>query len=153
MKDKIKSIVALTLLALIAGAILSFTQLRTGELIEEQQAAHAIARLSDLVPHHDKERLCEIGIHLREHQIQGYGGSMSVVLAFKERQLLGVRVTNHSETPGFASSLEPDDWLGLFAIEPVDEIDAVTRATITTSAVLRLVQDEVKAVALDGSPC
>lgn len=153
MKSNIKSIVVLTVLALLAGAILSFTQLHTRDRIGEHKTAQALMRLGDLVPHHDHARLCEMGIDLREHEIQGYGGAMSVALAFKEGQLLGVRVVSHSETPGFADSLEPENWIGRFAREPVSGIDAVTRATITTSAVLRLVQDEVRIVNTEGSSC
>ena len=153
MRKKLKTMLVLTFLAGIAGLTLAFMQQHTRDLIGERQSAHALAQLQGLVPELSEEDLCALGIALEEHEVRGYGGPMTVVLAFQERTLLGVRVTKHTETPGFSDSLEPDDWLDRFSKEPITEIDAVTRATITTSAVLQLVRDRVTSISVEGSSC
>ena len=67
----------------------------------------------------------------------GYGGKIHLIVAFVGDKLVRLRVTSHSETPGFSKVLEPDDWISQFGIKEFDAIDTVSRATITTNAVLR----------------
>ena len=74
----------------------------------------------------------------------GYGGSLEVIIGFVGSELITVRAANHSETPGFAEVLEPDNWIAQFGKQPNDKIHVVTRSTITTNAVKRAVERAVR---------
>ncbi|MCY4143671.1 MAG: FMN-binding protein [Gammaproteobacteria bacterium] len=135
-----KSILTLTLLMIAAGAVIGAANWYTKEPIERNRKLEELHRLDGLVDETDPLKLCERGIHLLEVESQGYGGSMLVAIAVHRGELLGARVIRHSETPGFSDVLEPDNWMGRFGAEPLDGIDAVTRATITSNAVLNAIQ-------------
>lgn len=136
-----KPILTVSLIAMCAGALLVVVHIVTREPIEANRSTEEVNRMAGLVDTTDVEKLCEQGIELQTIEIQGYGGLMKVLVAFQNEKVLGVRVTRHDETPGFDSILAPDDWIQTFGSKPVDEIDAVSRATITSRAVLRAVEE------------
>ena len=139
-----KAIATLTLLALIAGCLLATLDVVTRDRITQNQDNAEAQALAGLVETTDLALLGEQGIELLEIQTRGYGGAMKVVVAFREEEILGVRVLSHGETPGFADVLHPAAWIGQFADSRVDDIDAVSGATITTKAVLRAVKDAIR---------
>lgn len=139
-----KAIATLTLLALIAGGLLSFIHLLTHDRIEHNERNAEAQVLAGLVNTSNLELLREQGIELVNIETRGYGGTMKIVVAFREEEILGVRVLNHGETPGFSDVLKPTDWINQFGAKPVQEIDAVSGATITTTAVLRVVEDAIR---------
>ncbi len=141
-----KSILTMTLLMVAAGAIVAVANLQTKEQVDRNSKLMELQRLEGLVDELDPVKLCERGIRLLQVETRGYGGSMVVAIAVQEGELLGARVIRHSETPGFSEVLEPEDWLGRFGREPLEEIDAVSRATVTTNAVLRAIRDAVLSV-------
>ncbi len=69
---------------------------------------------------------------------RGYGGPFQLAVATDDSgALLGVRVLEHRETPGFGDILAPEaEWLGSFQ---GGEVDAVTGATVTSTAVINAV--------------
>lgn len=139
-----KAIGTLTLLALIAGCLLTSLQLLTQDRIAQNQHNAEAQILAGLVDTTDPTLLEEQGIELLEVETRGYGGPMQIVVAVREDTILGVRILSHSETPGFSDVLKPSRWVGQFAELQLDEIDAVTGATITTSATLRAVRDAIR---------
>ena len=139
-----KSILTLTLLCVASASVLALAHVHTKSFVQANIEEQKIDRLEGLVDELDRELLCDRGIALIELDRRGYGGEMKVMVAFKEKSVLGVRVVEHLETPGFNEVLEPDDWIGRFATEDLGDIDAVTRATVTTTAVLRAVEDAVR---------
>ena len=139
-----KAIATLTLLALIAGCLLALLQLFTVDRIEQNQRDAEKQILAGLVDSTDPEILREQGIELVNTEIRGYGGTMKVVVAFRAEEILGVRVVNHGETPGFSDVLDPTGWIGQFEQQSVHEVDAVSGATITTNAVIRAVKDSLR---------
>lgn len=139
-----KAIATLTLLALVAGCLLSSIHLLTQERIEQNQRNSEAQVLAGLVDTVDPEMLREQGVELVNIETRGYGGTMKIVVAFHEENVLGVRVLSHGETPGFSEVLKPKEWINQFAQKSVDEIDAVSGATITTTAVRRAVEDAIR---------
>ena len=83
---------------------------------------------------------CDYKISIIDVTSNGYGGTITYKAAFVGQELIGARVSSHLETPGFSYVLEPDDWLGQFGIEPVENIDTVSRATITTRSMLQSIR-------------
>ena len=135
-----KAIMTLTLLALVAGCLLASLQLLTEDRIDQNQRNAKAQILAGLVDTTDPELLREQGIELVNTKVRGYGGAMQIVVAFRDEKVLGVRVLSHGETPGFSEVLQPADWIGQFAEIELRDIDAVSGATITTTAVLRAVE-------------
>jgi electron transport complex protein RnfG len=75
--------------------------------------------------------------------IQGYGGEIHLLVAFADKQIHGVRVVSHSETPGLGDfiDIKKSPWVSLFNKRLIatleDEVDQVTGATITRNAMVR----------------
>lgn len=77
----------------------------------------------------------------------GYGGAIKLLIGVdKEGNIKGIRILEHSETPGFGANADKDSFKNQFANRntplkvtksnpDVDEIEAITGATITTTAV------------------
>jgi hypothetical protein len=68
--------------------------------------------------------------------------------------LTPIRVVRHQETPSYAAAIERPEYGGSFAgrkpgdsFRPGEDVDAVTRATITSEAVARAVRDSSRIVA------
>lgn len=149
----IRTICLLTFVAVLAAALLAYVNHLTRDSIAANRSAHANQQLRDLVHTLDENGLCDAGIHVLEIQAKGYGGNIQVAVVYQHDDLLGVRVLTHSETPGYSDILEPTDWIGSFGKRPSNEIDAVTRATITSKAILRAVEEANRTFQRDGNPC
>ena len=136
-----KTLLVVALIGVLAGTVLGIAHSLTNKRIEANRQVAALQQLEDLVPTTDQAELCREGIRLAVLEESGYGGRMEVVVATKNRKTLGVRVTRHNETPGFADILDPAAWIGRFAGEGPNDVDAVSGATVTSRAVLRAVRE------------
>lgn len=75
----------------------------------------------------------------------GYGGEMILLVGIaREGTLTGIQVLEHQETPGLGSNVTEGTFRSQFVKKPIDDpfeakkdVQAVTGATISTSAVLR----------------
>ncbi|MDF2593871.1 MAG: RnfABCDGE type electron transport complex subunit [Clostridia bacterium] len=88
----------------------------------------------------------------------GYGGPITVLIGLNtEGQIKGVKILSHAETPGLGANATADSFLGQFIQKtpplavvkstPKDnEIEAITGATITSSAVAESVNDAAQYV-------
>ncbi len=129
------------LLMAMAGALLAGIDAITEQRIESNERQRRQATLKEItgldieMPGHADVAACDRDLVALAIAERGYGGSMDVVVAFQGGRLSGVRVTRHSETPGFADILDPMDWIG--RLDGGGDVDAVTGATVTSSAVLR----------------
>ena len=144
MKTLLKPILTLTVLSVLLCGVLVVVNQITSEVIKENQWQAELRQLEGLVDTTDLEQLCELGIGIREVKVQGYGGSMRIAVVVRDDEIVGVRALTHSETPGFADVLKPEDWIHEFTIRPSADVDAVTRTTITTRAVIRAVQEALE---------
>ena len=173
MREMISMIVVLTVLASVSGGLLAAVKTGTELRIEEQvlkfQKAPAIESLfADVANDPLKERF---NLETQELTLQmfpgklgdgskavafetigkgGYGGDIGLMVAFNldSDQLVGARVTTHSETPGLGSRAKDDlTFVSQFDDKPVDSnlalksdngsIDAISGATVTCRAVTR----------------
>lgn len=84
---------------------------------------------------------------------EGYNGLITLLVAIDDNEtILGVRVTEHRETPGLGDKIEPEvsDWIDQFngrslnntrwALQPDGDIDGISGATITAKATLEAVR-------------
>ena len=149
-----KSLVPILVLAGVAailGSLLATTAHFTTPRIEENRVrAEATelnelwillnARINELDLSETQLESCSYLIELPKVTTRGYGGNMTIAMAYLGSSLVGVRVISHRETPGFADALDPSDWISSFGARPTADIDVVSRATITTRTVLDAVR-------------
>jgi NosR/NirI family nitrous oxide reductase transcriptional regulator len=84
----------------------------------------------------------------------GYGGPIEMMVGVDPQgQVVGVRVAEHRETPGFFRRLAEADFFAQFlgsgyadSFAIGEGIDAVTGATVSSEAVARAVADQVRAM-------
>ena len=144
-------ILTLAAVAAILGSLLAATAHFTTPKIEENRIRAEAAELEGLRALLDariNERNltegpleeCYYRSEITKVTSRGYGGDMVIAMAFLGSSLVGVRVITHRETPGFADPLQPTDWISSFGERPLDDIDVVSRATITTRAVREAVR-------------
>ena len=149
----IRTVVVLTVVAMFSAALLSYVHHLTKDSIERNRATHARQQLRDLLPSVDESELCDAGFRIIEVDSRGYGGPVKVAVVYENDELSGVRVMSHTETPGYSDILNPDQWIGQFGNKPNEEIDAVTRATITSKAVLRVVEEANRLITSEPLSC
>lgn len=144
-------ILVIAVVAAILGSLLAITAHFTTPRIEANRtSAEAIeleglralldARIADHNLSKSQLASCRYGTEITKVTSRGYGGDMVIASAFLGSSLVGVRVLSHHETPGYADALDPADWISTLGVRPLDEIDVVSRATITTRTVLEAVR-------------
>ncbi len=142
MKAALRGALVLGGLMALAGLLLAGVNALTGERIAENRRVETQTILRELtnidrgVEVHEDLVACEHGLVVLAMQERGYGGTMDLAAAFMDGGFIGIRATRHGETIGFADILDPSDWIGGLGVEEAG-FDAVTGATITSSAVLR----------------
>ena len=114
------------------------------------------------------------GFRLRRGSVAGYAGPIDLLVAIAPGDTLpdgsefttdkipndrpgspiGVRVTNHRETPGLGDFIDSSrgDWILQFSTRPAAQVDAVTGATITSEAVKRGVSELLQTTDQQPSP-
>ncbi|MDI6601124.1 MAG: RnfABCDGE type electron transport complex subunit G [Thermoanaerobacteraceae bacterium] len=90
---------------------------------------------------------------------QGYGGPVETIVGItKDGKLTGINIVNHSETPGLGAKAQDPEWQGQFKGKTADmelklvkrpvsspeEVEALTGATITSTAVTNGVQTAIE---------
>ncbi|MCR9276874.1 MAG: FMN-binding protein [Pseudomonadaceae bacterium] len=134
-------------MAAICGALLATTRQWTQPRIDAEARERRLAAYAEVT---DRERVPEAleanpyalcpSVSVQRTTTRGYGGDMTVLVAIKTGAISGVRITEHSETPGIGDFIDSNrsDWpnrlRGLRA-DSLADIDAVAGATITVRAV------------------
>ncbi len=87
-------------------------------------------------------------------QDKGFGGKMTVMVGINQNgEISGVKVTNHTETPGLGTKAMTVDYLSQYKektavtrtnAEGKTQIDAVTGATLSSNAIFRAVETSLK---------
>ena len=174
MNKKLPAWIVLTVISLVAALALGATYNGTKDRIAAQEAEKAVAVRQELLPMAaDFEQIAAEGEtevfkgmdeagqavgYVSVGTVTGFGGPVEVTVGMDgEGTLSGVRVggSNFSETAGLGAKSKEPAFYEQFAGKtyPVDlsknggEIDAITAATITSSAVIRGVNETAKYIA------
>jgi electron transport complex protein RnfG len=178
-----KPVTSFTLIALICATTLAVTHWLTEKQIEDNRENFALQQLAQVLPNAN-ERIIKVhpnsavyssqleskqtGNILPLSTSQGYNGYISGWLAIDlNRQVRGIRIVEHSETPGIGDVIEAtksrwiDQFLGhgsdsaIFKLK-LDQgsFDHVSGATITTRALTRAIGETLTNApqSLAGSP-
>ena len=165
MREAVRSIVALAVLTALAGAAIAWFAAFTQGDIDDNRIAAETQVLRELAgfavqPNAGDVLRCDAGLLVLRGRGRGYGGSFKIAVALRTDPTVAagatsagvvvqaVRVLEHAETPGFADILAADSpWLASFRFGAAD---AVTGATITSTAVLRAVADTLARYQREG---
>ena len=165
-KDLIKPAAVLFLVTLIAAAVIGITYAVTQEPIQNQHNNTEMAAILTLLPAtHTIERhsineadssLTRLTIgYDRNGEIigyvfsalpAGYNGRINMMTALNlQGEILGIRIINHTETPGLGANITRDWFLGAFegqaGIITNADVPIIASSTISVNAVLRGVND------------
>lgn len=163
--DLIKPAVVLVVICAVVGFLLGFVNNLTLPAIEANREARAWATYSALIPEApDFEALtCDVpGVTACMKadddlgfaviaQAKGYSSQVPMAVAFDaEGNITGVIGMNNTETPGLGTKVQLPEFTDQFvgrAAKPmtIDDIDAVTGATISSKAALAAMNEAIQA--------
>lgn len=159
MKNMIKPVIVLTVIAFICTAALAGVNSLTRDIIANAAAEKKAAVMRELFP---DEEFSEVEVseetlkqhsasglyktksgkgYIAEVSTSGYGGEIKMMVSFSQNgDILGVKVLSHEETNGIGTRVVADEkylsnYIGKNAAEP-SGIDAVSGATVSSNAVL-----------------
>lgn len=179
MREIVRLSFILTLLCAITGAALAATYAKTRPIIEEHEARVLEENLKALLPAADGFELQEgeagedsvyyVG-HKGQEQVGaialftqgGYGGDVKMMMGVDmEGRITGLRIMEHSETPGLGAKITEDWFISQFENKKVtdplvigQDVDAITGATISSRSVsggLKLMAGELERRFLGGA--
>lgn len=152
MKDIIRLLLALTLIAATAGLILSQVESLTREPIKEQRRLQMLKALSAVLPDFDNSPdtdtiALENGINKKGKPVlvvfyrgrkaeqlvgtafkviapDGYSGNINVMVGIAPNdQIIGIEILTHAETPGLGSKISESWFKDQFKGKSLDNID------------------------------
>lgn len=162
----VKPVVVLVAICLIASALLAVTNNVTAPIIEASTQAEANATRQALLPEASGFSAVEgvsvegvSDVYKADNDVgyvisasaQGYGGDVPVMVAFDENgSIAAVQFMDNDETPGMGKKVQEESFYGQFAgmaAEPftLDDIDAITGATISSNAAVEAINSAIQA--------
>lgn len=172
MREGLTLALKLGLMMLVAGLCLAMTNYITEDPIEEQRLLNSSRLRAEVLSQADNTSPVDVpdapatllaaytadngAGYVFEMQITGFGGPMAVTVGIQaDGTIEGVRIGDHSETPGLGAKAANEAFYGQYSGKnataltvtksaPGDgEIQAITAATITSSAVTNAVNDAI----------
>lgn len=153
-KDFVVPVVVLTVICVVVSAALVFTYQATKPIIDEAKNAEANSARAVVLPGATDFEAVELPSDIEgavdayketsglgyvvTASAQGYDGPINLMVGFDaEGTITGVKMLEHSETPGFGAKLAEDSYgagyVGKTASD-YTEVDGISGATITSTA-------------------
>lgn len=156
MTSMFRSTFVLTLVCLIAAALLGGAYMVTADKIEEQKISAINENLKNVFPGADEfDDMSNYYVAKKDGLIigwavlaesSGYGGAIKILVGIDtEKKVTGIRIMEQEETPGlganaaqpgFYSQFQGLDMNNIKLTRDGGEVDAITGATITSRAVI-----------------
>ncbi len=159
----IKPVVVLGVICFISSVLLAFTNSITAPIIEANEIETANEIRQSLLPEADSFTEINISVegviaaYVADNGVgyvitassKGYGGDVPVMVAFNpEGEILAVEFLSNSETPGLGQKILQSSFgaqfSGLSGTLTIDDIDAISGATISSKAALSAVNAAVE---------
>lgn len=157
MKELLKPVVVLTVICVVASALLGLTYDKTAPLIAQAEKEASDAAMQAVVP--GSTTFTELALEGMENVLiaakddsgngyafkvkdKGFGGVYNVMVGIgNDGRITGVKLLDNSETPGLGSKTGADAFTGQFPgkDKSLEGVDAVTGATISSNAFFRCV--------------
>ncbi len=164
-KDIIKPVAVLVCICFVVTALLAYINSVTAPIIKAaDEKAAAQARMEVLSDADDFELMnvkklpeCVTEIYKAKNgagyvfmlTVKGYGGDMKLICGINsDGEIEQTKTLSHSETSGLGSKTAEDSYRKQYSgksEKTVDEVDAVSGATISSNAYIKAVKDAFKA--------
>lgn len=160
MKELVKLVLPMILVVFIASLLLSFTYGLTKPIIDEREKVRTENMLKELFPELDSYSEIENGylIMVDGEEVgkaiissaYGYSSEIKLLVGKTDDKIAGIRIIYQEETPGLGARITEPEFYKQFDDKEVGEIkltkdggeiDAVTSATISSSAVVEAVNN------------
>lgn len=136
--------ITLTIVCVISAGLLSMVYLLTKPLIEINDKRTLELAKQEVLGGKEGKALVVAP--------RGYGGKIEMLVGVDSSgKVTGVKILNHTETPGLGANIVRPDFLKQFVgksagdpIEPKKDIDAITGATISSKAVCMGVKEALR---------
>lgn len=164
-KDVIKPIVVLVCICLVVTALLAYINSVTAPIIKKADEKAAEQARMEVLPKADDFELmnvkklpeCVTEVYKAKNgagyvfmlSVKGYGGDMKLICSMNSGgEIEQTKTLSHSETSGLGSKTAEDPYRKQYSgksEKTVDEVDAVSGATISSNAYIKAVKDALKA--------
>lgn len=166
MKEMTRYGLTLALICTAASASLAAVNSFTKSRIVEQAKAEEEASLKDVLPgaaHFEPVKSGSDVIYYKAHNKEGqmigvafkakgkgYSSDIETMVGMeKEGKILAIKILSQNETPGLGSRVSESDFTGQFSnksIQNLNEVEAITGATISSRAVMNSVAEKAKEI-------
>ncbi|KAB3535921.1 RnfABCDGE type electron transport complex subunit G [Alkaliphilus pronyensis] len=172
MREVIKLGLILLVITSVAAFVLGVTNEMTSSIIEERLHRENVEAIKSILPIAeefnpiegegitDKELIVEVYEGIKDDEVvgytvktnpNGYSGTVEVLVGFSvDGEIVGVKIGQHTETPGLGSKIADSAYIGQFFNKAVDlgfsttkdvpatdnDIQAITGATVSSDAVV-----------------
>lgn len=162
--DFVMPILVLSLICLVITALLALTNSATEPVITQAALERAEAARTEIIPEADGFELMEVeGLPGTVKEVykttndegyifmlttMGYGGEMDLILGMNnDGTIIEVNTLKHSETKGMGSKTTEEPFRSQFVgkDKSLEGVDAITGATISSTAYLKAVEDAFEA--------
>ncbi len=164
MKNILKIALILTLVTAISAGVLAWVNSNTTKVIEAREEEELLAMLEEFFPQAtgadveeidgDKFTVAKddndnvVGVLVEARTRQGYAGDIRYRLVINsEGEIIGIDITEHSETPGLGAKIDEDPYknsiIGLTVEDPIKagtDVDMIGGATVSADAVANSVR-------------
>lgn len=164
-KDIIKPILALTCICLVVTAVLAYINSVTAPIIAQASEEEARQAMEEVLSEADS--FSEITLKNAPETVtqiysadngegyvfmlttKGYGGDMELICGVKQDGTIeACKTLDHSETSGLGSKTADDEYRNQYigkSLNTLDEVDAVSGATISSTAYMGAIEDALDA--------
>ena len=169
MSDLLKPVVVLTVICVVAAALLGFTYEQTKPLIDAAEKRASDEAMAEVVPGSSSFTELQLDTEVAglltaakddggkgyafKVEDKGYGGAYVVMVGIgPDGKITGAKLMDNSETPGLGSKTGSADFLGQFVgkDQNLEGVSTITGATISSNTFLRCIDTAYKAYAAVG---
>lgn len=164
-KDIIKPVLVLTSICLVVSVLLAYVNSVTSPIISEAEQKAAQEAMAEVLTEADSFELINIDslpervdeIYRAENgsgyvfmlTTKGYGGDMKLICGVKaDGTIEACKTLSHSETSGLGSKTAEDPYRNQYigkSADTLNEVDAISGATISSTAYMNAVKDALAA--------
>lgn len=164
-KNIIKPVIVLTCICLVVSVLLAYVNSVTAPIIAEAEQRTAQEAMAEVLPEADSFDPINIdGLPERVDEVyraengsgyvfmlttKGYGGDMKLICGINaDGTIEACKTLSHSETSGLGSKTAEDPYRNQYCGKSTDtlgEVDAISGATISSTAYMNAVQDAFEA--------
>lgn len=164
MREMLKYGFVLGLICFLSSSVLAIVNSITDPLIRQQKEREESSAFNEVMPqsldfrpHYQDEKIIYYTAYDRSNKLngfiikakaKGYVSDIEAVAGLNLKlEISGIKILSHNETPGLGNGIADDAFLSQFQgknVNTFNEVQAITGATISSSAVINSVRDKIQ---------